>query len=94
MTSDRKIEQRRTTDLRERSEKQLAATAKPGIDARSPEVVLHELRVHEIELEMQNDELRRTHLALETARDSYVDLYDFAPVGYFTLSREIGRAHV
>jgi PAS domain S-box-containing protein len=47
---------------------------------------LYELRVHQIELEMQNDELRQSQEDLDRARACYFDLYDLAPVGYMTVS--------
>ncbi|MCK9377416.1 MAG: PAS domain S-box protein [Syntrophobacterales bacterium] len=56
----------------------------------SPEEIqalIHELEVHQIELEMQNEELRRSQSELEAASQKYVDFYDFAPVGFLTLER-------
>ena len=50
--------------------------------------MLHELRVHQLELEMQNDELKRSQLELEASRDRYFNFYDLSPVGYFTLSEQ------
>src|SRR5215471_16825632 len=57
--------------------------------------LVHELEVHQIELELQNEELRRAQSELEESRDELrksrdelSDLYDFAPVGYLTLSED------
>ena len=49
---------------------------------------VHELRVHQIELELQNEELRESQIKLENSQREYFDLYNFAPVGYFTLDKE------
>ena len=49
--------------------------------------LVHELEVHQIELEMQNTELRQARDEVESVLEKYTDLYDFAPVGYFTLDR-------
>ena len=50
--------------------------------------LLHELQVHQIELEMQNEELRLANETAETALKKYTILYDFAPMGYFTLESD------
>ncbi|MCE5180223.1 MAG: PAS domain-containing protein [Betaproteobacteria bacterium] len=50
--------------------------------------LLQDLKIHQIALEMQNHELREARQALEVARDRYIDLYDFAPVGYLTLCED------
>src|SRR5512134_3563941 len=55
------------------------------LSAADIQALIHNLQVHHLELELQNEELRRAQLELQAARDRYADLYNFAPVGYFTL---------
>jgi len=72
--------------LRADAEAQIQLLPPPAL-ARPTTELLHELQVHQIELEMQNEALRQAQVELEVSRDNYVDLYDFAPVGYLILSR-------
>ncbi len=76
--------------LRERATAHLAQTPKVPHSS-SPEAaeeVLYELLVHQIELELQNEELRQAQAELEGSRARYFDLYDLAPVGYVTIGGE------
>jgi PAS domain S-box-containing protein len=67
----------------------LVANLSPELLKANPaEVLLHELLVHKVELEMQNEELRQSHNALLEARNRYLDLYNFAPISYITVTRE------
>ncbi|MFT5467034.1 MAG: PAS domain S-box-containing protein [Verrucomicrobiales bacterium] len=71
--------------IRERAEQLLGATPDDIADMAPEDVqrVVHELQVHQIELELQNDELRRTQVELVEAQDRYTNLYKYSPVGYF-----------
>jgi PAS domain S-box-containing protein len=56
------------------------------VDPAGSQQLIHNLRVHQVQLEMQNEVLRRTQAELDAARSLYFDLYDLAPVGYCTIS--------
>ncbi|MDA8430965.1 MAG: PAS domain S-box protein [Geobacteraceae bacterium] len=78
-------------ELRQRAEELLKAKVSGTDYSRTGEDSLrlaHELEVHQIELEMQNEELHQARNEVEKALETYTDLYDFAPVGYFTLTRD------
>ena len=84
----------RAVELRRQAEA-LAGERVAGLpedqEAPSPEEALralHELRVYQIQLEMQNEELRRAQVELDAARARYFDLYDLAPVGYVTVGEQ------
>ncbi|MCM2264587.1 MAG: diguanylate cyclase [Desulfuromonadales bacterium] len=78
-------------NLRRQAEERLQAKTDelhPPLTREAMQRLVHELEVHQIELEMQNEELRQTRDEVEKALDKYTDLYDFAPVGYATLDRD------
>src|SRR5215510_4593967 len=81
---------KRSRALRQQAE-QLMRASRSEIFAMPDEQVrtlLHELRVHQIELELQNEELRQAQVELAESHDRYSDLYEFAPIGYVTLDKK------
>ena len=76
--------------LRDDAEAQLASLPKHSrvLKGQTPEQLIHELQVHQIELETQAEELKKSKLTLEESRDKFLDLFDFAPTGILTLSEK------
>ncbi|MDP1545931.1 MAG: PAS domain-containing protein [Anaerolineales bacterium] len=88
----------KNTDLRQQAEAKLSKRKKSlATDANADtQRLIHELEVHQIELEMQNEELIQANAELESTLSQYAELYAFASVGYFTLTRDgtIRRANL
>ena len=78
---------RAEAQLRKRLKDEKVKSGDPKSEA-DPKRLFHELQVHQMELEMQNIELQKSRNELEMALESFTDLYDFAPVGYFTLTAD------
>ena len=80
----------RSKALRKRAEKILNARPKSAQKAsgKSLKSVIHQLEIHQVELKLQNEELRKAQLELAVSRDRYTDLYEFAPIAYVTLDRQ------
>lgn len=77
--------------LRRKAEERLLGKqnkADENIEEADIKRLMHELQVHQIELEMQNEELRMAYEIAEKALQKYTTLYDLAPIGYFTLNLE------
>jgi diguanylate cyclase (GGDEF)-like protein/PAS domain S-box-containing protein len=79
---------KKKNSLRAAAEEQFQHASTTNSEPRSAEELLYELQVHQIELEMQNENLRQSNEALAESRRDYLELYEFAPVGYLTLSQQ------
>ena len=87
-----KLSMEDATELRRQAEERFGArhsdaSARPTTPAETQRL-LHELQVHQIELEMQNEKLQGARIDVEKRLGRYIDLYEFAPVGYLTLTRD------
>ena len=91
MAQKKSTRQSKDCSLRQRAEQQLTLDQTTNPTVSSPTEanrLLHELRVHQIELEMQNQELQKAQVELTASRNRYLDLYELAPVGYLTVSEK------
>jgi len=88
--SDAEIDFTDSEMLRMKAEEKLKEKQKKGIPVMEADAkkLMHELQVHQIELELQNEELRQAYEIAETALKKYTMLYDLAPIGSFTLNSD------
>ena len=89
-TADEKTKPGSPSTIREEAEKKLkeSPAIPPELIGHDMERTIYELRVHQIELNMQAEELRRSHIELEDSRDKFLDQYDFAPTGLLTINEK------
>ncbi len=80
------IERRKA--LRAQAEAMVALFHSDEAQLGTPEKLLHELLVHKIELELQNEELRSSYAVIAEMRDRYIDLYEHAPVGFLSINSD------
>jgi PAS domain-containing protein len=80
-------ELRRRAEIRLKGQAQHAHPSPPQTEADARRA-FHELQVHQLELEMQNAELHEARNRVETLLETYTDLYDFAPIGYFSVDEQ------
>ncbi len=80
----------RDCDSRIKARMRMSRSPKPPVDFNTAtrEKLIEELRMHQIQVEMQSEELKSAQLSIKALGDRYIDLYDFAPIGYFTFNRD------
>ncbi|MGE5304893.1 MAG: PAS domain S-box protein [Alphaproteobacteria bacterium] len=90
MKADGKSKTQEKEALRQRAQERLCQSVRDchALPKESILDLMHELEVHQVELEIQNEELRRANSEVDASRQRYADLYDFAPIAYVTLDHQ------